>query len=250
MSKDEAVLEGSPVDNPLALERVTGTLTVTEQKSADTRYKERIEYFQDKDRGILKNVLQSHWEKGRFVGELFQNSRHWGNHTAEQFANDMGISKEIVYAYQRFFENFTEEEVKEAVDNRVSWHNIFYLLSVKDKPKRRQLMLQAASGAITNQQLQDKVKGTNKTAREKAVSKGLKVDKRGGTTAKTVLRSTTTMCVDIVRKLPEYRDAHKAFEKLDDGPRKVEMAKFMKDCRSALKKTRDQIDRVLALDDE
>lgn len=245
--KDQAVLEGSPVDNPLVLERTTGTLTVTEQKAADTRYKDRIDYFQQKDRGILKDILHSHWEKGRFVGELFQNSRHWGNHTAEQFADDLGVSKELVYAYQRFFENFTEIEMKEAVEKRVSWHNIFYLLSVKDKDKRRQLMLQVADGSITNQQLQDKVKGVNKTAREKAVARGHKVDNRGGTTAKTVMRSATTMCVDLVRKLSEFKEAIKAFSKLEDGPRKTELGKFMRDSKTALKKTRDQIDKALAL---
>lgn len=249
--KDAPVAEvmSTSAEAPLAV-IPTGTLTVAEQKAADTRYAEKVVFFRERDQKLLGTVLVSHWEKGKFVSDMLQRTRHWGNATAEQFAKDMSVSPEMVWAYQRLFERYTEEQIEQLVTQRIAWSNVYYLLSVKDQDKREALQNELASGKITPAVLQDKIKKINVQARTTASSRGRKADNRGGVTPATVIRSTTSLCVDMVRKLEDFKDAYKEYEKLEDGARKSDIATRLKDARKALKAVRDRVDAVLKLTEE
>ena len=196
------------------------TLNEKELKEGNKRYADKVNEFLNKDKATLESVLKLQWNKGSFVDELFRNPGHWGNNTADRFAEDVNISVETLYRCRKFFLTYTAEEVKQAADQRISWHNIYYLVGVEDKTKRLELQSKVAENELSSADLQQKVKNFNKSEK----TAGTKKEKRGGASSKVVFRVICSLCQELTHRIDEYHDATDALNDMEDGKTKVELS--------------------------
>jgi hypothetical protein len=231
--KAEATAEAKDGENALAV-AAQAPLTKEETAEANKRFEKRIDEFKSQTMKVNSDALQLNWEKGKFVDEMLSDPKKYGNRSADHVAEAFGISKELVYAYHRFFHCYTQEDVARCVKMGISFHNIFFLLSVTDVGKRRELEEQVSSGKINAPQLQEQVKAFNQKAKATAKSRGKKVDNRGGITASKVVKSTHHMCVDMARKLDEFAEAYREWKKMEDGQVKSAVAISLKETKKAL----------------
>jgi len=240
VDKDEA----KDGENALAVAG-NAPLTKAEEAEASKLFTKCVEEFKSRTMKVNSDNLQLNWEKGKFVDELLSNTKKYGNRTADHVAEAFGVSRELVYAYHRFAHRYTQEDVARCVKLNISFHNVFFLLSVTDVNKRRELEEQVSSGKINAPQLQEQVKAFNQKAKATAKARGKKVDNRGGVTASKVVKSTHHMCVDMARKLDEFADAYRDWKKMEDGQVKSAVAISLKETKKALSALVDKAQKAL-----
>lgn len=229
-----AVVEAKPAE-----------LTKEEEVEGGKLYEKRIEEFKSQTMEVNKVGLQLNWEKGKFVGELLQDPKKYGNRTVENVAKSFEVSKELVYSWHRFHTRYTQEDVARCIKEGISYHNIFFLTSVLDADKRRELEDAIVSKKINAPQLQEAVKNYNTVKRKEAKRRGHKVDGRGGVTVSRVVKSTHRMCVDMARKLDEFGEALRDFRKMEDGQSKSAMVNTLKETKKAIEAMMAKGNKVL-----
>ena len=232
-------------DSNLATVSRTGDLTPEELDSGQKRFETRITEFTKRTASVNRSVLELNWEKGSFVNELLSEPKKYANKTVENLAMALSVSPEMVYAWHRFNQRYTREEMEACVEKNLAWHNIYYLLSVSDTGKRKELETQLAKGEIKTPQLQERVKTINAGEKKTAKAKGKKVDNRGGLRVGVVVQSTHNMCVSMVRKLDEYHDAWKVWNRMEEGQPKSQMQLNLKASRKAIQELQEKAARTL-----
>jgi hypothetical protein len=213
--------------------------TAAEKKAAEARWQEKVDQFKIGDRAALQGVLMLHWEKGKFVQELRKDGedqgRHYGNHTVEQFAKELGVVTELAYAYDRFAAGYDKEEVEQAAAQRVAWHNIFYLLSVGDKAARLKLQTKVARRELTTEQLREAVKvhnrGTHvKKARAAKDAGQAEPKRRGGADSPVrVFKTFQNVCVGVTEKIDGFLEAARELRKTPPEERKTDTVQRYKE---------------------
>jgi hypothetical protein len=232
-------------DSDLATVSRTGDLTPEELTNGQKRFEEKISEFTKRTEAVNRSVLELNWEKGSFVNEILSEPKKYANKTVENLAQALGVSPEMVYAWHRFNQRYTREEMEACVAKNLAWHNIYYLLSVSDTGKRKELETQLAKGDLKTPALQEKVKAINASEKKTAKAKGKKVDNRGGLRVGVVVQSTHNMCVSMVRKLDEFHDAWKVWDKMEDGQPKSQMLLNLKSSRKAIQELQEKAGRTL-----
>ncbi len=222
-------------------------ISEAEMTSGSTRFKTKVEYFKQRRGAVLNDVLSLHWEQGEFLHQLCQDPRHYGNKTVDNFAEELEISKETAWSYQRFFSRYTKEQMQEAVKQEISWRTISYLLSVQNDTKRLELQTKVASKKISSKDLELEVKKLNKVTKKVKKAAGAKVDGRGGASVKAVFRSAASLAVDLVERLDDFKDKYKEFVKMDEGAAKSQMSAQLRETKKALQSVQKRIEMALEL---
>jgi len=220
-------------------------LSKAELAQADRRYVEKIQKFRDQKKGVLESLLYLHWEYGEFAADMFNAPSKYGNRTAEHMAKDLEMHPDTIRSYHRFYQRYTREEVKAAVEKGLQWRVIQALLAVDDPKERAQLENKVVSKKITSDELRSEVKERGKAARAKAKASGRKVDRRGGLHGSAAIRNCISLADEMARKIDQYVSAVQDIEGIEDDKKAEEMMTLRNQGKHALNLLKERIDKAL-----
>jgi hypothetical protein len=215
-------------DQPNAVEL---QLSEKEQAEGQERYKQRVEEIKANEIKAMETVLLHHWKRGQFAEELLQQPKTYGCRTVENLAKDLNVHPSSIWYNHRFFLLYPDpKRVKtDLADRGVSSRDVNTLLSLKDPKVRDKLLEKRVAGQIKSDELRDEVKRLNRKAKAAAQKSGKKVDRRGGLRPITVVKSTTSLCADLVAKMDDFKTAYDDWQKMDEGDIKSDTATALRE---------------------
>jgi hypothetical protein len=222
---------------------------------SDKLWKEKVTYFRQSDVANIELIIVANWTKGEFLRELSEDPAKYNNHTAEDLADQLDTTLNYLRACRRFRDMYTLEEAKSFARDGLPWQAIYYLLWVDSKERRAKLLLRykerIAKAKTTNErqgartvafnELRDAARDLNKTVKAAKQEAGEKVSKRGGTPVAVLLRSTTALCADMIKRIDACDEAREQWAKMEDGENKTKLAEEFEGANQSLASLFDRL---------
>lgn len=227
-------------------------LTEEEQKEADARWSNKLDYICGRTREMITSIVRLHWEEGEFLSEAFKNVRHYGNATYEKYVQscrERGIetSESSVRKYVQFYDKYKRDEMEELILKKITWYQISNaLLPLPSGEAREKLQEQIAQRKFKNdEEVKAAARKITHGIKAKKKAKGEKVSNQGGLHSKVVFRSTAALCEDMVRKLEQAREEMKAVSKLEEDSKRSQLDLAIRDMHTSMRNLSRRLDAML-----
>lgn len=223
------------------VQQPTTAITDDEQREADRKWNERIDYLCGRTNDVLVNIVRLHWEEGDWLNTALKDQRKYGSRVIERYVEDctkrkIKTSISSVYKYCDFASKYSREEVERAIGRHITWHQLAGGgISIPTAEGRDKWELAVVEGKFDTDD--EVVKAAREiTQEEKAklptkarTAKGSKPVAKGANNAKAICRATTAICTDTVKKMDELHDAIKVIAKMEDGKPKEDLVVAVRD---------------------